>query len=336
MLKVACIGAGYFSQFHYEAWQRIEEIELIGAVDQNIEAAKNTGFPAYSSIDDLFEEKAPDIVDIITPPATHFSMIETCLSKDVRLIICQKPFCRSLEEAQTAVELCERAGIALVIHENFRFQPWYRVMKQAADKGMIGDVHQLTFKMRSGDGQGPNAYLDRQPYFQTMERFLMHETGVHWVDTFCFLMGKPVSVYADLRRMNNSISGEDAGYFILAFENGKRALFDGNRHLDHDSQNCRLTFGTCELEGTKGTLSLNGDGVVTLRAFGSTESTVLYEGPTARLGFAGDCVHALQTHAVQSLQGERMFENSGRDYLNVMKLVDAIYLSNEKAQKIPC
>lgn len=334
MIKVACVGAGYFGQFHYDAWKRIDGVELVAAVDQNIDAAKATGIAAFSDLKTMAAKHAPNVVDIITPPSTHYDLITECISVGVHLIICQKPFCTSLDEAERAVSLCEQAGIPLIIHENFRFQPWYRVMKQAMDKGQIGDVHQLTFKLRTGDGQGRRAYLDRQPYFQSMEKFLIHETGVHWVDTFCFLMGKPSSIYADLRRMNHVISGEDAGYFVMEFDGGKRALFDGNRHLDHASSNCRLTFGECQIEGTNGTLSLDGEGMVRLRGFGRVESTVLYEGAAAACGFAGDCVHALQQHVVDGLNGKVPYENTGREYLTVLTLVDAIYKSNEQGQKI--
>lgn len=334
VIKVACVGAGYFSQFHYEAWTRIDEVELVASVDQNIDAAKKTGVPPFSDLKTMLQDAAPHVVDIITPPSTHFEMISQCINAEVDLLICQKPFCTSLEEAERAVILCEQAGIPLIIHENFRFQPWYRVLKQAMDDGQVGDVHQLTFKLRTGDGQGHKAYLDRQPYFQKMEKFLIYETGVHWVDTFCFLMGEPTSIYADLRRMNQAISGEDAGYFIMGFDGDRRALFDGNRHLDHESSNCRLTFGDCQIEGTDGTLSLDGEGRVYLRPFGSVESTLLYEGPTDASGFAGDCVHALQCHIVEGINGRIAFENTGRDYLNVLTLVDAIYQSNERGQKI--
>ncbi|MEP3231471.1 MAG: Gfo/Idh/MocA family oxidoreductase [Hyphomicrobiales bacterium] len=334
MIKVACVGAGYFSQFHHQAWKRIDGVALVAAVDQNIDAAKETGLAAYSDIKTMVKNHAPNVVDIITPPHTHYELIQECVSAGVDLLICQKPFCRSIEEAERAVNLCEEAGIPLIIHENFRFQPWYRIMKDAMDKGQVGDVHQLTFKLRTGDGQGCEAYLDRQPYFQSMEKFLIHETGVHWVDTFCFLMGKPSSIYADLRRMNDDIKGEDAGYFIMEFDGGKQALFDGNRHLDHASCNCRQTFGECQIEGTKGTLSLDGEGVVRLRAFGAVESTVLYQGPETNDGFAGDCVYTLQQHVVDAFKGAGRFENTGRDYLAILKLVDAIYQSNESGQKV--
>ena len=121
----------------------------------------------------------------------------------------------------------------------------------------------------------------------------------------------------------------------MEFEGGKRALFDGNRHLDHASSNCRLTFGECQIEGTEGTLSLDGDGRVHLRAFGGVESTVLYNGPSEVCGFAGDCVHALQQHVVDGIKGEGVFEKTGRDYLNIVTMVDAIYQSNETGEKIP-
>ena len=108
----------------------------------------------------------------------------------------------------------------MVVHENFRFMPWYRFIKTALDDDVNGGLLQATFRLRPGDGQGPKAYLDRQPYFQTMRRFEVQETAVHWVDLFRFLPGPPVSVYADLRRLNPAIAGEDAGIILFERQGG--------------------------------------------------------------------------------------------------------------------
>lgn len=332
-LKVACVGVGYFSRFHYDAWQRIDQVALVGSCDQNLERAKEIGVPAFDDFETMLDNTKPDIVDIITPPSTHLAFIKLALTKNIKAIICQKPFCNSLEEARKALELGQHYGVPIIVHENFRFQPWYRVMKREIENGTLGDIHQLTFRLRTGDGQGKNAYLDRQPYFQTMQKFLIHETGVHWIDTFCFLLGEPTSVYADLRKMNPVIAGEDAGFFILEFENGIQALFDANRHLDHSADNCRTTLGECLLEGTKATLSLNGHGEVMLRDFGSTQTKVLLPANSYK-GFGGDCVHALQTHVIDALRGKGTFENSVEDYLKVLKLEDSIYKSDLKGEKI--
>jgi hypothetical protein len=58
------------------------------------------------------------------------------------------------------------------------------------DSGFFGRVHGISFRLRPGDGQGPQAYLDRQPYFQQMPQFLVRETAVHFIDTFRFLLGE--------------------------------------------------------------------------------------------------------------------------------------------------
>ncbi|MEO1294188.1 MAG: Gfo/Idh/MocA family oxidoreductase, partial [Pseudomonadota bacterium] len=165
-------------------------------------------------------------------------------------VICQKPFCGGIEGGRRAAARAEADGRPLVVHENFRFQPWYREIRRLIDAGTLGALYQVAFSLRPGDGQGPDAYLARQPYFQRMPRFLVHETAVHWIDTFRYLMGEAETVYADLRRLNPAIAGEDAGHVIFDHDSGVRALFDGNRLLDHAADNTRRTMGEALVEGT--------------------------------------------------------------------------------------
>ncbi|WP_299724207.1 Gfo/Idh/MocA family oxidoreductase [uncultured Tateyamaria sp.] len=332
-IRVACVGAGYFSQFHYGAWARIDGVELVGACDTDLMRAKATGVAPFGTLDAMLDETKPDLLDIILPPPAHAATVRAALAAGIKWIICQKPFCTDLDEARVIVKEADAAGATLIVHENFRFQPWYRAIKAELEAGTIGEVQNATFRLRPGDGQGPRAYLDRQPYFQTMPRFLIHETAVHWVDTFRYLFGRVTHVYADLRRLNPAIAGEDAGHVIFDHALGVRALFDGNRHLDHVADNLRRTMGEAWIEGTKGTMTLFGDGSVTRRAFGAdTETTV--RGPDGWDGFGGDCVHALQSHVIAAMQGTGTLENEAADYLTVLAIRDAIYASAEAGQKL--
>ena len=323
---VACIGAGYFSRFHTEAWGRIDGAQLVALADPDVDKARATGLRAYSDACDMLTRERPDIVDIVSPPPTHLEMIRAALGVRPLAIICQKPFCQSLEDARAAAELARAADVPLIVHENFRFQPWYRAIKAQIAAGAVGDVLQLTFRLRPGDGQGAGAYLDRQPYFQTMRRFLVHETAVHWIDTFRYLMGAPDAVFADLRRMNPAIAGEDAGYILFAYPGGRRALFDANRLLDHPAVNTRCTMGEALVEGTRGTLLLGGDGAVHLRGFGQIGTQEILAA-SAVAGFGGDCVYRLQEHVVAALRGGAAFENLAADYLPVLAQEAAIYAS---------
>ncbi|MEM1387802.1 MAG: Gfo/Idh/MocA family oxidoreductase [Pseudomonadota bacterium] len=333
MIRVACLGAGYFSQFHYESWARMDGARAVAACDRDSAKADAIGLTVYTDLADMLQAETPDLLDIIVPPPGHAEAIRTALAHGVRWIICQKPFCENLDEARALTDEAEAAGATLIVHENFRFQPWFREIKRALDDGRIGAAYQCGFRLRPGDGQGPDAYLNRQPYFQTMPRFLIHETGVHFIDVFRFLFGDPDHAYADLRRLNPVIAGEDAGFFLLDHPNGVRTLFDGNRLMDHVADNHRLTMGEALIEGEAGALTLAGDGSVAFRAKGSKTSEQVLGADTGR-GFAGDCVHALQSHVIAAMNDQGALENTAREYLEVIEIEAALYRSAEEGQKV--
>lgn len=336
-LRLATAGAGYFSQFHFDAWNRIDEVELVGVCNQTIAKAQaivdTHGGQAFSDFQSMLDEVRPNLVDVITPPETHEAYVTAALTAGAH-VICQKPFTMNVETARRMAELAREKDLRLVVHENFRFQPWYRKIKSELDAGRVGQIYQLRFCLRPGDGQGPEAYLARQPYFQKMPRFLIHETGVHWVDTFRYLLGEPLSVFADLRQLNPAIAGEDAGLVLFTYADNSRAVLDGNRLSDHVAENRRRTMGEMLIEGEKGTLLLTGDGVVRFRAFGSNDWQGL-EYDWQDRGFGGDCVHALQHHAVEGILNNQPIENEAFDYLEVIVAEAAIYESADTGRLVP-
>ena len=224
-LKVACIGAGYFAQFHLAAWKRITEVELVMICDQDLSkakilASKHKVNQVTSEVTDIWRDPHIDVVDIITPPDSHLELVSAA-AKAGKKIICQKPLAPNIEEAARLVQFVKERGVPFMVHENFRFQPWYRKLKELIADGAIGNkIHQISLRMRMGDGWSSEAYLDRQPYFRNMQRLLIYETGIHYIDVFRFLLGDIDSVYAKLRHLNNNIKGEDSAVVIFEFDNG--------------------------------------------------------------------------------------------------------------------
>ncbi|MFK7876132.1 MAG: Gfo/Idh/MocA family oxidoreductase [Paracoccaceae bacterium] len=336
MYKVAVIGLGYFSQFHLKSWGTMPGAHLVAATD--LDPARRAWAQAEMNapiVADLQEALAqdPDIVDIVAPPVAHAELVQAALAKG-RTIICQKPFCTSLDEARAVTDTAEKAGARLLIHENFRFQPWYRTMKNVLDSGTLGQVFSARFALRPGDGRGPDAYLSRQPSFQTMKRLLIHETGVHFIDLFRWLLGDVRAVYADLRQLNPVLQGEDAGLMILHHDSGATSTFDGNRLSDHRTDAPRRTMGEMEIEGEGGTLCLDGMGRVTLRAFGTQNVQHLEPAYPPDETFGGGCVNALNMHVVAALDGRQVFENEAKDYLPVIALSELAYTSDARGQKM--
>lgn len=333
-VKVAAIGTGYFSQYHYDAWNRIPGVVLEAACTRSNEArlrevAQRHGVRrTYLDARRMLDEVRPDLVDIITTPESHLALVELAAQRGITAV-CQKPLAPTLAEARRMVEIADAAGIALIVHENWRFKPWFREARRLIDAGRIGPVHSIAFRLRPGDGQGPQAYLARQPYFQQMKRFLVHETAIHLVDVFRYLVGEVTGVFARLRRLNPHIAGEDAGTIVFDFASAA-GVFDGNRHADFPARNPRLTMGSMWIEGPLGTIRLDGDAGLWVKPHGGDEAPHAYRWEDR--GYSGDCVHALQSHVVSHLQHGTPLENRARDYLRNVEIEEAIYRSSDEGR----
>lgn len=336
-LKGVCVGAGYFSQFHLDGWQRIPQVTITALCDQDPEkaaqVAQQFNIPAvYTNFTEMLAREKPDFVDIITPPATHYAICQAAFAHKIN-VICQKPLTTSLPEAHQLVQAAAAAKVRFMIHENFRFQPWHREIKKLLNQHVIGNkLYTLNFRSRMGDGWGADAYLNRQPYFREMPRLLVYETGVHFIDTFRYLGGEIQSVYASLRKLNPVIKGEDAGLVLFDFANGAQGLWDANRYNESNYLNTRYTFGDFLVEGNNGSIRLNQAGKLTIQPLGEPEKEHRYA-PSQR-GFAGDCCHAAQLHFADGLLHQKPFETEGKDYLKTLQITEAIYESAQLGCKV--
>ena len=327
----ACVGAGYFSRFHHDAWQRIAGVNIIANCDQQIEKAntyaKEYGIPhSYSAdrLSELLAEHQPDFIDIVTPPATHFDLCKTAIDAGVS-IICQKPLAPDWRQTQELVELVNHSNVRFMVHENWRWQPWYRKMKTMIDADEIGEVFHCNVHCRMGDGWGEDAYLARQPFFRDYQRLFIFETGVHFLDTFRFLFGDAKSVFAKTAKRNPVIQGEDSAIVVCEMQSGTTAVLDANRYNESAADDARYTFGTVRIEGSKGHLELDFDGSLRLKRLGESAKQIEYK--PSRQGFAGDCVFSLQQHFVDRMNSGEAFESTATDYLKSVELVEAAYRS---------
>lgn len=335
-LKGVCIGAGYFSHFQYEAWNRIPEVEITAMCNSNRERADfvmNTyGVQRhYTDYLEMLEKEKPDFVDIITPPPTHIDMTKESLQRGIH-VICQKPLAPSMKESLEIKKIVGDHNPRFMVHENWRFQPWYREVKKLLKDEVIGkNIFNVSFRMRMGDGWGERAYLDRQPYFRDYPRLLIYETGVHFIDTYRYLFGEIKSVYASLRKLNPVINGEDSGFVHFNFESGAQGIYDANRYNETNFDVPRYTFGEMLLEGEGGSIRLYSDGRLTIQRLGKGEEDHNYHHQD--INFAGDCVYACQRHFIDQVISGEQFETNIDDYMKTLSVQEAVYESNRK--KIP-
>jgi len=336
-LRGVCIGAGYFSHFQYEAWQRIPEVEIVAFSnrDQTRAAEVTAKFglkKCYADYREMFDAEKPDFVDVITPPPSHAAICAEAARRGIH-IICQKPLAPTFVEASTIVANAAAAKVRFMVHENFRFQPWYREIKRLLSAGAIGDkLHSLAFRSRMGDGWGENAYIPRQPYFRDYPRLLVYENGVHFIDTYRYLAGEITRVTGWHRRLNPVIKGEDCALLVFEFADGAIGQWDANRFNETTARNPRYTFGEFLVEGNAGSIRLYKDSRLTIQTLGAAEKEIEYHREDRN--FSGDCCFFTQRHFVDRMLDGQPFETSGDDYLKTLAVQEAVYRSAERRAPI--
>ena len=329
--KIAIIGTGYFSQYHFDAWKRLK-VNVVGVCSLDLKKAQKVAnefenCKFFSDFQEMIKVTKPTLVDIIIPPNDQLRLIRKIAKFGID-IICQKPLTNSITDAKKILKIVKKSKIRFIVHENFRFQPWHIKIKELLICKSIGTPYQISFKMRPGDGQGKEAYLDRQPYFQKMDRFLIHETGIHFIDLYRYFFGEIESVTSILSRLNMKIKGEDNCLVIFEFKNGVRGLFDANRLSDHIAEDRRLTIGDMLIEGSDGSIRLDGNGNIFFRTFGSNiEKKIKYN--WFKKGFAGDSVYFFQKYLIKQLRANKKIVNEIEEYINNIEVEEAIYKSNK-------
>jgi predicted dehydrogenase len=332
--KGVLIGAGYFAQFHVEAWKRIASAEITAVADTTAGKAQLFAHKfgvqrAYESVEEMFEREQPDFVDIVTRPESHLWLTRSAAARGIH-VICQKPMAPTWEDCLSMVEVCEASGVRLLIHENWRWQPWYREAYRLINLGILGRVFQISAHWRSGDGRGPEPYA-AQRYFREMPRLFVFETLVHILDTFRFLGGEMANLLCHNRRVNPVIVGEDQALILITFQSGVLGLIDANRISGPEP--APVAMNGLLIEGESAMLRLSPDGRLWFTVYGHSEQEHLLDADITE-GYKGNSVRATQQHLIDNLRSGTPSESDGRDYLKTVRAVFACYRSAESGQVV--
>jgi predicted dehydrogenase len=322
-LRGAIIGCGYFAQFQLAAWKRMEDVELVAACDLDAGRAKAAAPHAYTAATEMLDRERLDLVDIATRPASQLELVRLTLGRGMPTI-CQKPMASTWEEACEMARLAAEANVPLMIHENWRWQPWYREARRLIASGAIGKPVSYCFRTRQRDGLGDAAYT-RQPYFREMPRLLLYETVVHHIDTARFLFGPIDTVYARIRRHNPAIRGEDCAMVVLRHAAAVDGVIDGHRFLDPDPPGPAM--GEAWIDGDEAGLRINARGEM------CRGSEQIYT-PPAELGYKGDSVFATQRHFIDCLRAGVAAESNAQAYLDTFAAVEAAYRSVAESREV--
>jgi predicted dehydrogenase len=240
-LRVGLIGAGTIAlSAHLPAIARLKgQVELVAIADVRRDVAERAAArfgadAAYEDYRELLDRKDLDLVDICTPEFLHAEQTIAAAAAG-KHVLCEKPMAASVAEADAMLDACRRAGVRLMIAHSRRFTPRYRRIREAIDRGEIGEVRFVRENERRPramysalaeptDYWNPrSAEGDNRPWISLAgySQGAALTNAVHETDLIRWFVGaEAVSVYAESRIADPEGEVPDFLTCLIRFANG--------------------------------------------------------------------------------------------------------------------
>ncbi len=333
-LRGAVIGCGYVSQYHLDAWAQEPRAEIVALCELDpakLEAAgaKWPGAGRFTSAEAMFEAGPLDFVEICTRPDSHRELVELAARHGAH-VLCQKPAAILRPVFRAMIDACDTSGTRLMIHENWRFRPWYRALRTEIDAGTVGRPIRLRIAHRDTRALRPDGFA-LQPYFAEMKRLILIEMGPHLVDTARYLIGEIQAVTATLGRHGRGHVGEDVATLLIAFAGGCEGLLDMSWCAPAETARPEWALNETVVEGTAATIRLQADGsLLVVSPDGRIERRPVALPPDDQVYVQGYA--ATQAHFVAGLLHGTNHETRGTDNLKTMEVIWAAYRAAEEGR----
>ena len=334
-LRFVIIGTGYWARYQLAAWLELAGVRCVALYNRTRAKAEKLadefGIPSvYDSVEELLSRDKPDFVDIITDVSSHQRFVKLAAAHRIP-IICQKPLAPNLDDAYSMLAACRQAGIALYVHENWRWQTPIRQLKYALNAGTIGRI----FRARVTYSNSFPVF-DNQPFLKELDQFILMDIGTHILDSTRMLFGEACTLYCRTHRANETIRGEDVATVMLEMASGATVICEMSyaSRVEHD----RFPETYVMVEGADGSMELGPDYWIRVT---TAEGTHSRRYPPPRYSWADPAYELSQSSGVacnanllEALRGISPAETSAEDNLKTLELVFACYESARSGQII--
>lgn len=275
-LRIGLIGTGLMGRAHANGYNRIHnffpdleyEPELVAVCSRNEEKVKafaeQWNFASYETDwKKLVARDDIDAVDVCTPNDSH-AEISIAAAKAGKMILCEKPLARNMEEGQAMVDAVEKAGVKTTIWYNYRRIPAVTLAKQIIDSGKLGKI----FHYRGNFLQDWTINSELPQGGEGLWRMDSAAAGsgvtgdllAHCIDSAMWMNGGITDVSAVtetfVKERMHQLTGkvepvkiDDACLFHCHFENGSLGLFEATRYARGHK-----ALKTFEINGENGSL----------------------------------------------------------------------------------
>lgn len=273
----------------------------------------------------LLEDREVDVLDIAVPASHQPAIVREAL-KHGKHLLCQKPLAITYTEAELLVRAAEAAGVKLAVNVNMRWEPAMREAARLIRQGAIGDLRSSLFEVKYYENWASWPWLVASP------KLVLLFDAIHILDLVRTLMGEPQSVESRYgRSADDEVMGETWADVHIDFGNGHWAELNEDSRMRPEETSVRFKF-----EGTNGSISgilglyydypVGRADALKLVPKGIPEEKVLMQTLPGR--WIPDAFSETMRALMKSIATETEPENSGKDHLRTLQLIESIYGAN--------
>lgn len=216
-LRTAVVGVGSLGQHHARNFAEIAQTgksKFVGVCDSN-EAntrriAAENDCESFTDWRELLDKV--DAVSIATPTETHAEIACAFLERGVHVLV-EKPFAKTLDEADRIIAAAERSGAKIMVGQLERFNPAMVALRPLVTRPLYFEIHRVS--------PFPNRSLDVDVVLDVM---------IHDLDAIQWLVGEDIKVSSIAAVGIPVISDKvDAANARIEFENGAVANITASR-----------------------------------------------------------------------------------------------------------
>ena len=163
---------------------------------------KLEGVTYTTEMDQLLNDPDIELIVVTTPLTNHYASAKKALLAGKHVLL-EKPFTRTLAEAQELFDIAREKGLMLQGYHNRRFDSDFLTTQKVIATGKLGNLQELEMHFDYFRPEVP----------ESIERFLidtsfLYNHGCHTLDQVISYFGKPDTVHFDVRQLTGRLLGQ--------------------------------------------------------------------------------------------------------------------------------
>ncbi len=222
VIRLGLIGLGDWGEQVALASAMEPGVELVAcharAAETRAAFAARHGCRACASLEEMLAN--PDIhgIVVMTPNNAHRGPVAAAAAHGKHVLV-TKPIASTIEDGQSIIAACERAGVILTVGHQSRREPGVVALKAALAAGELGQPVMVEANISTGRGFviKPDEWRWRG---DECPGGPLIQLGIHQVDTLQYLLGPIVRVQSWQRRTLPAAEFPDVTTTLLEFSSG--------------------------------------------------------------------------------------------------------------------